>query len=223
MWSPFGIFWSVKYLNFEQKLPIRIAQHIFLGSRQPEVTITVNNAFCPPRVAKKGISLWTNTSVQMCLYPLFQNQSSHFLLSSLFWKLSQLLCQDQQNSQQIYCQLPIIFLWTPKGFISPESFLNFLLNLYIPPQIHLWVKKLNLLNFTHAPKQNFPPGFYHYPSGRRKLPIPPEQHFLNIYFPEKNKGGEGGKGEGGEGRRRGEDYVAEKITKINKGFGHKFW
>ena len=80
----FGIFWSVKYLNFEQKLPIRIAQHIFLGSRQPEVTITVNNAFCPPRVAKKGISLWTNTSVQMCLYPLFQNQSSHFLLSSLF-------------------------------------------------------------------------------------------------------------------------------------------
>ena len=27
----------------------------------------------------------------------------------------------------------LIFLWTPKGFISPESFLNFFLNLYIPP------------------------------------------------------------------------------------------
>ena len=23
--------------------------------------------------------------------------------------------------------------------------------------------------------------------------------------------------------RGGEDYIAEKITKINKGFGHKFW
>ena len=27
---------------------------------------------------------------------------------------------------------PLIFLWTPKGFVSPESFLNFFLNLYIP-------------------------------------------------------------------------------------------
>ena len=62
----------------------------------------------------------------------------------------------------------LIFLWTPKGFISPESFLNFFLNLYIPPwlqkifkfivltlrQIYLWVKKLNLFIFTYASKQN---------------------------------------------------------------------
>ena len=158
--------------------------------------------FCPPRGAKKGIISWTNTSVQRCLYPLFQNQSPHFLLSSLFWKLSQPLGQDQQNSKT-YCRLSIIvFLWTPKGFISPESFLNFLQNLYISPwlrksfkfivlrllQIHLWVKKLNLFNFTHAPKQNSPPGFYHYPPGRRELRIPPEQHFLKIFFPEQ-KGG----------------------------------
>ena len=91
-----------------------------------------------------------------------------------------------------------IFLWTPKGFISSESFLNFFLNLYIPPwlrksfkfivlqllQIHLWVKKLNLFNFTQAPKQNSPPGFYHYPPGRRELPILPEQRFSKIFFPE---------------------------------------
>ena len=79
--------------------------------------------------------------------------------------------KDQQNNKQTYCQLPIIiFLWTPEGFISPASFLNFQLNLYIPPwlpksftfivlrllQIHLWVKKLNLFNFTHASKQNSP-------------------------------------------------------------------
>ena len=146
--------------------------------------------------SKKAISLWTNTSVQRCLYSLFQNHSPNFLLSSLFWKLSQPLGQDQQNSKQMYCLLPIvIFLWTLKGFTSPESFLNLLLNLYIPPwlrksfkfimlrllQLHLWVKKLN---FTHAPKQNYPPGFCRYPPGRRELPISPKQHFLKIFFPE---------------------------------------
>ena len=124
---------------------------------------------------------------------------AHLLLSPLFWKLSQSLGQDKQHSKQTYCQLSIIiFLWTPKSFISPESFLNFLLNLYIPPrlrksfkfivlrllQIHLWVKKLNLFNFIHAPKQNSPPGFYHYPPGKRELPIHPEQHFVKIFFPE---------------------------------------
>ena len=29
----------------------------------------------------------SNTKVQSCLYPLFQNQCPHFLLSALFWKL----------------------------------------------------------------------------------------------------------------------------------------
>ena len=141
--------------------------------------------------------------MQRCLYPLFQNQSPHFLLSFLFWKLSQLLDQDQQNSKQTHCRVPIIiFLWTPKGFISPESFLNFFLNLCIPPrlrksykfivlrllQIHLWVKKLNLFIFTHAPRQNSLPGFYNYPPVRWKLSIPPEQRFLKIFFPEEKEG-----------------------------------
>ena len=97
----------------------------------------------------------------------------------------------------------LIFLWTPKGFISPESFLNIFLNLHIPPwlqksfnlvfrllQTDLCVKKLSLFMFTHAPKQNSTAGFYHYPPGRRDLPIPPEQCFLKIFFPEK-KGGRG--------------------------------
>ena len=82
--------------------------------------------------------------------------------------------KDQQNNKQTYCQLPIIiFLWTPEGFISPESFLNFLLNLHIPPwlrksfkfivlrllQIHLRVKKLNLFNFTHVFRAKLSPRF----------------------------------------------------------------
>ena len=63
-----------------------------------------------------------------------------------------------------------MFLWTPEGFISQESFLNLFLNLYIPLwlrknfkfivlrllQIYLWVKKLNLFIFTHTLRQNSP-------------------------------------------------------------------
>ena len=127
------------------------------------------------------------------------NPPLHFLLSSFFWKLSQPLGQGQQNRKQTYCGFPInIFQWALKGFISPESFLNFLLNLYIPPwlqksfkfivlrllPIHLWVKKLNLFNFTHASKKNSLLGFCHYPPGGRELLIPPEHYFLKIFFPE---------------------------------------
>ena len=49
---PFGLFWSVKYLNFEQKLPIQTAHHIFLESRQPEAT-KIHIMSCPPRGAKQ--------------------------------------------------------------------------------------------------------------------------------------------------------------------------
>ena len=96
----------------------------------------------------------------------------------------------------------LIFLWTPTGLISPESFLNFFLNLYIPSwllksfkfivlrllQIHLWVKNLNLFICTHAPKQNSPSDFYHYLPGRWELPIPPGQRFLKIFFPWAERG-----------------------------------
>ena len=163
----------------------------------------------------------------MCLYPLFLSIPT-ISISPLSAVLSflKIFSTGRSGSTKL---LPItdyhisIFPWTPKGFTSPESFLNFLLNLYIPPwlpksfkfivlrllQIHLWVKKLNLFNFTHAPKQNSPPGFYHYPPGRRELRITPEQHNPKTFFPEQKEGGE--------------DYVVEKIAKINKGIGHKFW
>ena len=42
--------------------------------------------------------------------------------------------------------------------------------------------------------------------------------FEDIYFPEEKGGGTGGTGDG-----LGEDYGVEKITKIDKGIGHKFW
>ena len=68
---------------------------------------------------------------------------------------------------------------------------------------------MNLFNFIYAPRQNSSPGFYHYPPGRRKLRITPEQHILKIFFPEQKEGGE--------------DYVVEKVAKFNKGIGRKFW
>ena len=145
------------------------------------------------------------------------NPPPHFLLPSLFWKLSQPLGQDKQNSKQIYCQLPIIiFIWTRKGFISPESFLNFLVNLCISPwlqkgfkfivsrllQIHLWIKKLNLFNCTHAPKQNSP----------RFLSLSPRQkgiaHFSRTAFSEDIFS----RAE----RWKGEDCAVEKLPKLTR-------
>ena len=100
------------------------------------------------------------------------------------------------------------FPWTPREFISPEFFLNFFLNLYSPPwshksfkvprllQIHLWVKKLNLFIFNHAPKQNSPQIFIITLQADGNCPflprIPPRncpfQRFLKIFFPEENGG-----------------------------------
>ena len=105
-------------------------------------------------------------------------------------------------------------LWVSKGFISPEFFLNFFQNLEIPQWlrknfnlwcyhyllINLWLKKLNLFIFIHAPKKNSAPGFDNYHSDRRKLSILAKQHFLKIYFSP-------------AGRVR-EDYGVEKTTKI---------
>ena len=59
---PFGPFWSVKYLNFGQKLPIQTTHHTFLESRHPEVT-KIYIMFCPPTGARYsfflGSSSWT--------------------------------------------------------------------------------------------------------------------------------------------------------------------
>ena len=43
-----------------------------------------------------------NGSEQKCLNPLFQNQRPLFLLPSLFQRVSQLQCQDQQNGKRTY-------------------------------------------------------------------------------------------------------------------------
>ena len=57
--SPFRPFWSVKYLNFGQKLPIQSTHHIFLESRHPEVTKNPYYVLSPEWSQKKDISLRT--------------------------------------------------------------------------------------------------------------------------------------------------------------------
>ena len=65
---------------------------------------------------------------------------------------------SSQLTSRIY---PLRFLCTPRGFIFSESFLNFFLNLYIPPWLQkslgfIVLKKLNLFVFTHAPIKTIP-------------------------------------------------------------------
>ena len=108
----------------------------------------------------------------------------------------------------------LIFLWTPKGFISPEYFFNFFLNLYIPPWLRKSFKfivlrlpentfkgqKIKLILFYSSPQVKLSPRFLSLPTDRRKLPIPTEQRFLKICFsPAEMR----------------EDYGVEKLLKLN--------
>ena len=52
-------FWSVKYLNFGQKLPIRTAHYRFLESRHPEVFKNLYYVLSNEGSQRKGISSWT--------------------------------------------------------------------------------------------------------------------------------------------------------------------
>ena len=98
---------------------------------------------------------------------------------------------------------PLIFLWTPKGFISPEYFFIFFLSLYITPWLRksfnlmllrspentFMSQKIESAYFYSCPKQNSSPGSY---------PFLPKTYFENIFLP----------------AEIGEDYLAEKMTKI---------
>ena len=93
---------------------------------------------------------------------------------------------------------PLIFLWAPSGFISPEYFLNFFSNLYIPPwlqkkfQIHgvkitrkYICESKNLIWLLMHPNSL---GFAITTLGRRKLPIFANKVFLKSIFPQQRGG-----------------------------------
>ena len=59
--TPFGPFWSVKYLNFRRNLPIQTANHTFLENKHPEVTKNLYYVSFPKESQRKSISSWTTS------------------------------------------------------------------------------------------------------------------------------------------------------------------
>ena len=146
------------FLHFE--LELGKSKELITNGKKYNSKRLLKAIFSHQKNNKKGdrlcmkFSLTSNTSVQRCLYPLFQNQCPHFLLSPLFWKLSsqnylnpKVRINKMVNKHTVDYDLspsrlpsriyPLIFLWTSKGLIAPESLLKYFLNLYIPP----WFQK----------------------------------------------------------------------------------
>ena len=83
MWSPVGPIWSVKYINFGQKLPIWTVHHTFQESRHPEFT---KNSYyvLPPEGSQKKVSAKFQTKLKK-FYVVLENpaidlftQSQHY-------------------------------------------------------------------------------------------------------------------------------------------------
>ena len=169
----------------------------------------------------------SRTSVQRCLYRLFQNQSSHFLLSPLFWKLSQPQDQDRQNGKytvdchpnplQLVSRIyPLEFQWTPKYGLSRiflEFFSKYVYSTMAVEKFQIYSVKITdkyisetknwIYLFLLMPtSKNLPQVFIITPQAEGNCPF--LQRFLKIYFfSAENRGGVGGV------------YGVEKITKLN--------
>ena len=159
--------------------------------------------------------------MQRCLYSIFQNQtpifccplfSENYLNSQV--RINKLINKHTVDyhpspSQLISRIQPPIFLWTPKGFIYPESFSDFFLKLYIPPW--LWesfrfmllsllantfvsqkIESAQFYSFFIALKQNSPSGFYHHhPQAEGNYPFLPNNVFWRYFFLSRKGGGVG--------------------------------
>ena len=70
--SPHGPFWSVKHLNFGQKLPTRTAYHTFQESRHAEITKNLYYVLSPEGSQKNSISSWS-TVFNETMLNIFRN------------------------------------------------------------------------------------------------------------------------------------------------------
>ena len=100
----------------------------------------------------------------------------------------------------------LIFLWTPKGFISPEYFLNFFSNLYIPAWLpktfkfmvlrllentfeNQKIESVHFLSYFRA-NPHPSPSFLSSPIQTEKNHLFPRNNvFFKIYFPQQKGGG----------------------------------
>ena len=106
-------------------------------------------------------------------------------------------------SQLISRIYPLIFLWTRKGFMSPESFLNIFLDLYIPPWLWKSFKfillrlltntflsqKIKSVHFYSRPKQTLPLVFNITPQAKENYPLLLNSLFRKSIFPSRKGGG----------------------------------
>ena len=152
--------------------------------------------------------------MQRCLYPLFQNQHPHFYCFIFFKEcvnpqvriykmLNEHTIDYHPSPSEFTSTIYLIFLWTPKGSISPEYFLIFFSNVYIPPwlkkmfQIHgvkitgkyICESKNRICSFLLMPvRKTLPQVFIITTPSRRKLPIPPDKAFWESIFPQQRRG-----------------------------------
>ena len=121
MWSPaLGPVWSVKYLNFGQKLPIRRAHHTFLERRPSEIT---KLCFVPRGELKKGISSWTISFSEMLMFQSkFSSILSTFMIIFLCNTLILLLLSSSSLTLYNTPLSPILetIIW---NFASQKSFI----------------------------------------------------------------------------------------------------
>ena len=125
----FGPFWSVKYLDFGQKLPIRTAHYTFLESRQAEVT-KIHIMFCPPRGPRKGISWWTTGDVSLASY--------NHIETTILWCLLGKLIERYLWHGRIYF---LVVLLINKNSFSLRKLLNIFVNkLLIEEMWKVWIR-----------------------------------------------------------------------------------
>ena len=143
--------------------------------------------------------------------PYFKINANHFLLLHLFRRMSQPSGQvgkhivDSHISPSEFTPRihPLIFLWSPKGFISPEYFLDFFSNLYIPPWLRKSFKFMTLrwLENTFLSQKIESVHFYSYPQAKLSprsissllqtegnYPFPLRQSVLKTYFSPTKRG-----------------------------------
>ena len=112
----------------------------------------MSQIFCFPKTHKiedrlcMKFSSTPNTNVQRCLNHIFQNQQILLFYLSFFSKdflnpqvrINKIIKKYSVDYRPFLTELTsrthsLIFLQSFYGFLSPESLLNFVLNLYVPP------------------------------------------------------------------------------------------
>ena len=119
---PFGLFWLVKYFNFGQKLPMWTAHpknpYCFVLKGEPKKA----HAVIP--MCRGAYIHYFKINLPIFCCRLF---SENYLNPQV--RINKMVNKHTVNYHPSPSQLisrinPLIFLWTPNGFISQESFLR---------------------------------------------------------------------------------------------------